>query len=248
MHASPVISPVQSFRSPSFRSFLILFGVAMFAFAILVGMDGYERSFLRLNGIRFSWLDGPMQLVSWLGNGGVAGFVCWLFIRKKDAGTQWQALMALLVSGLLSQLLKAVVFPDWHRPIFLFEGRETVHYFPGQAFQFHSFPSGHSTTAGAMGLILSALCFRGARAGIVVAFLSIFIGYSRIYNGLHFPGDVLAGWILGLGISFTMVMIFRKGIPFPGGLWEHYFPVGLRWVCLILFVYEMNHFPWLPWN
>lgn len=248
MHVSPVISPDTPFRSSSFRTFRMLFGLAVACMAILLALDGYERSFLRLNGVRAEWLDIPMRLISWAGNGGVAGMICWLFLRKKDAGIQWQALMGLLISGLISQLLKTVFFPEWHRPIFLFEGRETVHYFPGQAFQFHSFPSGHATTAGAMGVVLAALCFREAKAGIAVAALSILIGYSRVYNGLHFPGDVLAGWILGFSTSFAMAKIFRKGIPFPGGKWEHYFPYGLRWLCWGVFLFEVYHFPWLPWN
>jgi undecaprenyl-diphosphatase len=67
-----------------------------------------------------------------------------------------------------------------------------------------SFPSGHSTLAAAVYLTLAAVVAsleRTRRAKIFVFCLALLIvpavGFSRVYLGVHWPTDVLAGWSLG---------------------------------------------------
>lgn len=67
-----------------------------------------------------------------------------------------------------------------------------------------SFPSGHSTMAAATYLTLAVLLAslepaRRAKALVfcVAAILVLSIGVSRVYLGVHWPTDVLAGWCLG---------------------------------------------------
>ncbi|MCB2054563.1 MAG: phosphatase PAP2 family protein [Geminicoccaceae bacterium] len=69
-----------------------------------------------------------------------------------------------------------------------------------------SFPSGHSTGAAATYLTLGALLAsiqRRRRLRVYIMSwavgLTIAIGFSRIYLGVHWPSDVLAGWSLGAG-------------------------------------------------
>lgn len=222
--------------------------LACIVFAYLLTQLGYERSFILLNSFRLSWLDIPMQFLSWCGNGGTAGLICWLMLRKKSAQIQWMGFMALLVSGILSQLLKTMIFPDWHRPIFLFEGRDTVHYFAGQDFKYHSFPSGHATTAAAMGFVLARLGVQKFLSAIPIALFTIVIGYSRIYNGLHFPGDVLAGWVLGFMTSAAMVWIFQVKWRIQSDWFESFFPGILTVIVFSVFIYDLTRFPWSIWN
>ena len=67
-----------------------------------------------------------------------------------------------------------------------------------------SFPSGHATLSAATYLTLAALLSRTTsdrRLGVffvaVGVALTAMIGVSRVYLGLHYPSDVLAGWCLG---------------------------------------------------
>lgn len=67
-----------------------------------------------------------------------------------------------------------------------------------------SFPSGHSTLSAAMYLTLAMLVaslerHRGAKVMVfaLAALLVLSIGVSRVYLGVHWPSDVLAGWSLG---------------------------------------------------
>ncbi len=67
-----------------------------------------------------------------------------------------------------------------------------------------SFPSGHSTMAAATYLTLGVLLARVQRRRRVKVFLlgfailiTVVVGISRVYLGVHWPTDVLAGWTLG---------------------------------------------------
>jgi undecaprenyl-diphosphatase len=64
-----------------------------------------------------------------------------------------------------------------------------------------SFPSGHSTVAFACALVLSLSVSRFRWALFALAAL---IGFSRVYVGVHYPFDVLAGAVLGLAIGLAV--------------------------------------------
>jgi undecaprenyl-diphosphatase len=79
-----------------------------------------------------------------------------------------------------------------------------------------SFPSGHATGAAATYLTLGALLARfqpRRRLKIYLLTLAVIItvavGLSRLYLGVHWPSDVLAGWTLGSGWALTCWVVAR---------------------------------------
>jgi undecaprenyl-diphosphatase len=85
-----------------------------------------------------------------------------------------------------------------------------------------SFPSGHATTAMALFGLLAYFFYRHNRKSPyrkfivwIAAILIIMVGFSRIYLGVHFLSDVLAGFLLGLlwvmvGVSVVEVLLYRN--------------------------------------
>lgn len=81
----------------------------------------------------------------------------------------------------------------------------------------YSFPSGHSMINASIYTILILLLLKnadkkGKRIIVSVSLLVLLglIGLSRIYLGVHYLGDVIAGWILGVLVAFIVYIIFRN--------------------------------------
>lgn len=73
-----------------------------------------------------------------------------------------------------------------------------------------SFPSGHAMLSAAVFLTLAVLSARYVRRKRVKAYLvgagltaTLLVGLTRVYLGVHWPSDVLAGWVLGAGWAMT---------------------------------------------
>jgi undecaprenyl-diphosphatase len=75
----------------------------------------------------------------------------------------------------------------------------------------HAFPSGHATTGFACAVVLGSLAPR-LRAPLLV--LAALVAWSRVYVGVHYPLDVVAGAFLGVAIGLGATALRRRG----GGL------------------------------
>lgn len=71
----------------------------------------------------------------------------------------------------------------------------------------YSFPSQHSTVFATLTVIAFHL---DVRFGYVMLFLTLLIGFSRIVAGVHYPLDVIAGFILGGIVGYSFVFFFKK--------------------------------------
>ena len=73
-----------------------------------------------------------------------------------------------------------------------------------------SFPSGHTTAAfgAASGWYLSLPEARRWRWMLLA--LALLMGFSRMYVGVHYPGDVLAGAVIGIGAGFLANQIVKR--------------------------------------
>jgi undecaprenyl-diphosphatase len=71
-----------------------------------------------------------------------------------------------------------------------------------------SFPSGHASRAFALATFVG-LRFRWKAGGGAIVFAAL-DGLSRIYLGVHWPSDVLAGAVLGIGLALVMELVCRR--------------------------------------
>lgn len=76
-----------------------------------------------------------------------------------------------------------------------------------------SFPSGHAATSAA-GAILLALIL--PRAALALALLALAIGFSRVYGGVHYPTDVLAGAGIGAAVAAATAVLRARRWPSAG--------------------------------
>ena len=122
----------------------------------------------------------------------VAAVVGYLYLRRAYAAL-WLALLVTLSGGVLNRLLK--VYFDRARPDIV----------PVAGTMSPSFPSAHSMHAAIIYLSLGVLLMQLESSHAiktyifaVVLMLTFLVGISRIYLGVHYPTDVLAGWAVGL--------------------------------------------------
>jgi undecaprenyl-diphosphatase len=80
-----------------------------------------------------------------------------------------------------------------------------------------SFPSGHALTSAVVYLTLGALSMRIAKRRItkfycmaMAMLLTALVGVSRVYLGVHYPTDVLAGWMIGLSWALLCWLVERS--------------------------------------
>ncbi len=83
--------------------------------------------------------------------------------------------------------------------------------------QLSSFPSGHTMSATVVYLTLGALLAESVRREYVkiyilcwAIFLAFIVGVSRVYIGVHWPSDVLAGWMGGTGWALLCWLVERS--------------------------------------
>jgi len=139
----------------------------------------------------------------------VAGVCIYLLLARMRA-----AALLVIVSVLSGTLLSTVLKMGYDRPR------------PDLATMSHqftsSFPSGHAMLSAVTFLTIGALLARLAptRALQIYAisaalFLTLIVGVSRLYMGVHYASDVLAGWSLGaawaLLCSAVALMLERRG-------------------------------------
>jgi undecaprenyl-diphosphatase len=72
----------------------------------------------------------------------------------------------------------------------------------------YGFPSNHA--ANGMAIATAVAVVTRHRSALVVALIAALVGLSRIYLGAHFPGDVLAGFVVGALIGVAAAWLVRR--------------------------------------
>jgi undecaprenyl-diphosphatase len=138
-----------------------------------------------------------------------AAVALWLGWRLAAWWTAAWLAVTCALGTLLQQALKAAVDrprPVWPDPV------DSAHY--------AAFPSGHAMTATVVcGLLLWLLHHYGVaralfRTALTVAVISVAgVGLTRVWLGVHWPSDVLGGWLLGALVTALAVLAHARWRP-----------------------------------
>ena len=145
-----------------------------------------------------SWLELPMIFFTVLGNENFFFLVLPLLYWSVDTGLGLRIAFILAASNYLNSIVKlafAAPRPYWvSAQVQPFLHEDTF-----------GIPSGHAQNSAAFTGIAAAW-IRRPWAWVTALLLTFFIGFSRLYLGVHFVHDVLAGWVIG----YVLLLLFTK--------------------------------------
>ncbi|MGM7702465.1 phosphatase PAP2 family protein [Pseudalkalibacillus sp. Hm43] len=155
----------------------------------------------------FQWVNNKCQhsfhskyFVTVTHLGGATGAItsCLFLILLATGSLQMaaiQSLLALAISHMPVQISKKL-YPR-KRPYQVLPDTVTI----SKLLKDHSFPSGHTT---AIFSVITPLIIWTPMVALLLVPLGISVAISRMYLGLHYPSDVLAGMLLGVGSGILM--------------------------------------------
>lgn len=162
----------------------------------LLNLDGGFLLFLQ-ESVRHPMLDSLMIFITTLGDGGMIwiGATILLLIPKKTRNIGMMSAAALLGSLIINNnLIKNIV--QRPRPFVTFTDLQIIIPTPSE----YSFPSGHTSSSFAAAAVFYR--YLPKKAGVPSVILAGLIGFSRLYVGVHYPTDVIAGVIMGILLSY----------------------------------------------
>jgi undecaprenyl-diphosphatase len=177
-----------------------------------------SRLFLWLNGQHAGWLDTVMVSITemwpWIP---IYILLAYLVIKQYGRKSLWIFLAVGLVILCSDQLSAHVCKPLFHRlrPCFNPEFEGMVHLPKGLPGGRYGFVSSHAANTFAVATFLTAALRKGYRSiGWWLFAWALISSYSRIYIGVHYPGDVLAGAVLGILVGLIIwkltTLLFNK--------------------------------------
>ncbi|MBX2972010.1 MAG: phosphatase PAP2 family protein [Flavobacteriales bacterium] len=179
----------------------------------LAEMD--RAAFLAINGWHAPWSDGPMLLVSEMATW-FPLYLFFLFLLQRRFGWRglWWSVPVLGLMILCSDKGSVVLFKETvqrlrpcHEPTL----QGLVHLVKDGCGGRFGFVSSHASNHFAIALFMIGVLGGRPRWAIpaLLAWAAL-VGYSRIYLGVHYPGDVLVGGLYGAAIGAIFAVLFRR--------------------------------------
>jgi membrane-associated phospholipid phosphatase len=156
----------------------------------------------------FSWLDPLMVYITelshfkWLLVVGVLGFI--IFGKRYERLSMVLLMIAILLSDFFGNFFKYLLTRT--RPEHVLDSvRMLVH-----TTNSFSLPSNHAVNMAAAATVLVMRYPRKKIIGWCAIVLAFLVSYSRVYVGVHYPFDVMFGWLIGISCAWVTVTILKK--------------------------------------
>jgi len=187
--------------------FLVTIALVLVNFSKLEGAE-------KVNATWTFFQDKFFKYFTYLGGGQTALFIVVVLALFFSVRKSMVAFSSFIFTALITQFLKHVIFPDAMRP-FIGLWREF------KADELHlvltedlmkkgnSFPSGHTTSAFSVFLIL-ALFVKKPIWGVVLGIFAILASYSRVYLSQHYFEDIFFGSVIGVSGTLLVYSLFEK--------------------------------------
>lgn len=150
--------------------------------------------------------DFTMPVITNLNNWRIPIAIVWLFLLIKGGRRgRVAAILLIPVLAMSDQMSSSVLKPLFGR-IRPCHALDSVRLLVGCGGHL-SFPSSHATNISAVAVLFGYFYRKGTIWFISIAVL---VGFSRIYVGVHYPGDVLFGFMVGSSLSVLLLLIYTK--------------------------------------
>lgn len=158
----------------------------------------------------FYWVNGMAKVSRWLDYFGIfcavyliflmAAFTLFYFFQIPREINRLRYLFTLFASTAGAYIISLIVGFGYGRgrP---FSGLANVHQLIAESFSHKSFPSSHSTIA--FSLAFTIFWFNKPLGSIMIV-LAVLVAWGRVFVGVHYPLDVIAGAFLGAIFSYVM--------------------------------------------
>ncbi len=188
-------------------SLFVLIAVSVITRSIITVYD--QEIIVNVHEHLIAWLTPMVMAITSIGNAGSAWIISILIAivifclgKKKES---YFVVFSTAGAATLMNLIKAYVHrprPELLNPLFIEPG--------------FSFPSGHALVSTCLYGSLAILIWKQKwplklRVALctIIAIMILLVGLSRVYLGVHYPSDVLAGFILGLAWLGICLIVYR---------------------------------------
>ncbi len=171
-------------------------------------LDFDKRAFLAINSLSGHYpLDKVMIILSahWPWMVIVAAYLVGILINRN--AVRLRAFVWIAATVGLSDVIAAYFLKPYFGRVRPCKVEELARIVDGCA-GVYGFPSNHAANAACFAVLW--LRFYGVTQGTIACLLAFFVGLSRVYLGVHYPADILAGFLYGMALALMSSFGFEK--------------------------------------